>query len=95
VEYLLSDHLGTPSVVASANGTALRSNSFTPYGAPETPELEGPGFTGHRHDLESELIDMRGRLYDPLIAKFMSPDPIISAAHLSASGFDPLGSPDA
>jgi RHS repeat-associated protein len=34
------------------------------------------GFTGHEHDEDSGLINMRGRMYDPAIARFLSPDPM-------------------
>lgn len=35
------------------------------------------GFTGHEHLDEVGLIDMNGRMYDPLIARFLSPDPFV------------------
>jgi RHS repeat-associated protein len=34
------------------------------------------GFTGHPHDDEYGLIDMTGRIYDPEIRRFLTPDPI-------------------
>src|SRR5690606_33898344 len=37
------------------------------------------GYTGHQHDTDLGLIDMRGRIYDPLAARFMSPDPVMQA----------------
>ena len=33
------------------------------------------GFTGHEHLEEFALIHMNGRIYDPLIGRFLSPDP--------------------
>jgi RHS repeat-associated protein len=35
------------------------------------------GFTGHEHLNEIGLIHMNGRVYDPLIGRFMSADPFI------------------
>jgi RHS repeat-associated protein len=33
------------------------------------------GFTGHEHDDELGLINMKGRIYDPEARRFLSPDP--------------------
>jgi RHS repeat-associated protein len=39
------------------------------------PELfAGIGFTGHEHLPDFNLINMNGRLYDPLVGRFLSPD---------------------
>ena len=32
------------------------------------------GFTGHEHYADLNIINMNGRLYDPVIARFFSPD---------------------
>ena len=32
------------------------------------------GFTGHEHYADMKIINMNGRLYDPVIARFFSPD---------------------
>ena len=37
------------------------------------------GYTGHEHMDEVGLINMNGRVYDPLIARFMSADPSIQS----------------
>ena len=37
------------------------------------------GFTLHEHLDEMGVIHMNGRIYDPLIGRFMSADPIIQA----------------
>lgn len=37
------------------------------------------GFTGHEHLDQFELINMNGRVYDPALGRFFSPDPIIQA----------------
>jgi RHS repeat-associated protein len=42
-----------------------------------TPAVE-VGFTGHPHDDDLGLIDMRGRVYDPAIRRFLTPDPLVS-----------------
>jgi RHS repeat-associated protein len=35
------------------------------------------GFTGHEHDEELGLINMRGRIYDPVVARFTTADPVM------------------
>jgi RHS repeat-associated protein len=89
VEFLLADTLGTPRTVAGAGGEVLRTQSEapTPFGQVNPPPI-GPGFTGHRHDQDIELIDMRGRLYDPVVGRFMQADPIIARPYFS-EGLNP------
>ena len=36
------------------------------------------GFTGHEHLDRTGLVHMNGRLYDPLLGRFLSPDPIVA-----------------
>lgn len=38
------------------------------------PLFAGRGFTGHEHLPEFNLINMNGRLYDPVLGRFLSPD---------------------
>jgi RHS repeat-associated protein len=35
------------------------------------------GFTGHEHDDLLGVINMRGRIYEPLAQRFLSPDPLV------------------
>jgi RHS repeat-associated protein len=46
-------------------------------------DLTRSGFTGHQHDNDLGLVDMGGRIYDPLAGRFMSPDPIMQAPYWS------------
>ena len=39
------------------------------------------GFTGHEHISEFNLIHMNGRVYDPVIGRFLSADPHIQAPY--------------
>jgi RHS repeat-associated protein len=36
-------------------------------------------FTDHEHDAEQSLINMRGRIFDPRTARFLTPDPIVQS----------------
>jgi RHS repeat-associated protein len=48
------------------------------YAIGEEPELLlGRGYTSHEHLLEFGLINMNARLYDPVLGRFLSPDPFV------------------
>src|SRR5690606_38295461 len=72
-ELALTDKLGTVvTSVDASEGSVLDTYSPNPFGASdETPP--GFGFTSHREEQELGLIDMRARLYDPAIGRFLSP----------------------
>ena len=40
--------------------------------------IDNRGFTGHEMLDQLDLVHMNGRVYDPLLAKFMSADPLVS-----------------
>jgi RHS repeat-associated protein len=67
----------------------LRINPINPTQAPAAPPTR-IGFTGHDMDDEFNLINMKGRIYDPKIARFLTPDPIVSAPY-SGNGYDRYG----
>ena len=53
---------------------------FDPFGTrvePTSPELTRIGFTGQDHDDDLGLIDMKGRVYDPLAGRFQTADPVM------------------
>jgi RHS repeat-associated protein len=43
------------------------------------------GFTGHEHLDRTGFIHMNGRVYDPVLGRFLSPDPIVQAPIFSQS----------
>jgi RHS repeat-associated protein len=45
----------------------------------------GDGLTGHEHLPEFKLINMNGRVYDPVVGRFLSPDPFVQAPDFSQS----------
>ena len=75
--YLAKDGLGSTSVVFDEKGAEMERLHHEPFGrrietagAPlesfaSTAQVS-LGFTGHRHDDDLDLIDMRGRVYDPV-----------------------------
>jgi len=84
--YLLRDHLGSIThVYNSSNGTSQeysfdawgrrRNPTDWSYNLSGQPELfAGRGFTSHEHLPDFNVINMNGRLYDPLIGRMLSPD---------------------
>lgn len=88
--YLHLDHLGNPdSVTTVSNGVAslVERGKYDPFGerrtawALATPIAQMPsqtayGFTGHSPDLGAGITNMKGRVYDQRLARFLSPDPL-------------------
>jgi len=83
--YLLSDHLGSVDTITDGTGKVVEVQKFSPFGSrisPTNPGAPAParrslvrlGFTGHMHDDDLQLINMRGRMYDPGLGRFVAPD---------------------
>ncbi len=88
--YLHTDHLGSVVAKTDEAGAIIESLANEPWGKQLSdswngaekaqgynPEETDRGFTGHEHLTGVGLIHMNGRVYDPAIGRFMSPDPII------------------
>ena len=84
--YIHPDYLGSVHLVTNASGSVVQELSYDAWGRqrnatnwtyngtlPE-PKFER-GYTFHEQLTEFDLINMNGRVYDPFIARFMSPDP--------------------
>lgn len=80
LSYFHTDALGSVTAVSDDRGLS-KAFSYAPFGNVETQtvsqEPTDQGFTGHRPEADLGLIDMQGRFYDPIIGRFLSPDPII------------------
>jgi RHS repeat-associated protein len=90
VEYLHQDQLGSVAVATSPEGKEIDRLFYEPFGRRVDEKgnlLNGPasdvltGFTGQRHDDDLGLIDMRGRTYDPILRRFLQPDPVVQDAY--------------
>jgi RHS repeat-associated protein len=91
VRYFHQDHLGSMSVITDEAGQVVERLAYDPWGkrrkanglADKSDSLVGVntdrGYTEHEHLDEIGLIHMNGRVYDPLIGRFMSADPFIQA----------------
>ena len=102
--YVHRDHLGSPELISRANGTALLAMSFGGYGQRRGTDWSGSvssadlttigkttrdGYTGHEMLDAVGLVHMQGRVYDPLLGRFLSRDPLIDgrAASQGANGY--------
>lgn len=94
--YIFRDYLGSILMVTNNSGTIQQELSFDAWGNLRDPEtydiydkgdepklLLGRGYTGHEHLQELRLINMNARLYDPEIARFLSPDPYVQMPDFS------------
>jgi len=75
--YFHTDELGTVDTISTVSGPAVHQ-TFDDFGAPldSASTLTRAGYTGHQHDTDLGLIDMRGRVYDTLAGRFTTADPI-------------------
>jgi RHS repeat-associated protein len=88
--YLARDGLGTASAVFDSQGQLLERLYHEPFGRrtdlagkplPSFASTAGValGFTGAREDDDLGLVDLRGRVYDPVQKRFLTPDPVVSS----------------
>ncbi|RKH12949.1 hypothetical protein D7V97_07115 [Corallococcus sp. CA053C] len=90
VFYVHADPLGTPSAITDAQGQVVERMKFAPFGGRQAlgdlaQEMDAPsflrnGFQGHSVDDESQLVNMKGRMYDPALGAFLTPDPVVSSS---------------
>ncbi|RCX31658.1 RHS repeat-associated core domain-containing protein [Thioalbus denitrificans] len=99
--YLHRDNLGSIDTITDGRGNIVERLSYTPFGArragdwratdPFNPaglmlaSFTNRGFTGHEHVEEMGLIHMNGRVYDPVLGRFLSADPNVQFPHASQS----------
>lgn len=83
--YVHTDHLGSYQAISNSSGALVEELSYGPWGrrrkatdwedySLSTPPTFARGFTGHEHLPEFDLINMNGRVYDPALGRFLSPD---------------------
>ena len=78
----ITDHLGSIMALMD-NYDTYYSCSYDAWGN-RTIGMESPlgidrGFCGHEHIDEIGLINMNGRMYDPKLGRFLSPDPYVQS----------------
>jgi RHS repeat-associated protein len=88
IYYPFTDHLGSIVKLADGNGTEVFKASYDAWGNQTVTNNTFKfhrGYTGHEHLPEFNLINMNGRMYDPVLGRFLSPDPFVQAPDFSQS----------
>jgi RHS repeat-associated protein len=96
LHYIHRDHLGSITAITNSSGSRIAEYSFDPWGRQRNPVnqqayapdaapslLLGRGYTGHEHLPMFGLVNMNARLYDPVLGRFLSPDPYVQAPNWS------------
>jgi RHS repeat-associated protein len=96
--YIHGDHLGSSQLITNESGALVHLQRFDPFGtaiqsassSSDVPTKNiRAGFTGHEMDSETGLINMRGRLYDSRIGRFLQADPPFMESPLWSQGLNP------
>ena len=88
IYYSHKDHLGSFVKLTDGNGAAVFAATYDAWGKQTVTTSTFKfhrGFTGHEHLPEFGLINMNGRMYDPVLGRFLSPDPYVQAPDFSQS----------
>jgi len=96
MHYVLKDHQGSLTGLANASGQLSERYSYDAFGRRRnaqnwsydnitTGSITDRGYTFHEHLDEFGLINMNGRVYDPLVGQMLSPDPFIQQPEYSQS----------
>ena len=87
--YIHTDYLGSVLCLSDEAGNPIERYSFDAWGHRRNPTnwsqwhedstgfVINRGFTGHEHMDVFGLINMNGRVYDPDLGRFLSPDPYV------------------
>jgi len=87
---VIKDHINSTLALVTEAGVIEERYAYTPWGKrvqvsnrsnadTRTNLLMDIGFTGHEHLDKFGLINMNGRMYDPYLGEFLSPDPFVQA----------------
>lgn len=95
VVFVHHDNLGSVLCYTDENGNIVEEYSYDAWGRRRNADtweydeklsnVDDYGFTGHEHIDLFDMINMDGRMYDPHLGRFLSPDPYVQAPELSQS----------
>ncbi len=88
--YFHQDQLGSIEVITDQTGTVVERQGYDSWGKRRYPggaddpteaitSLTDRSYTGHAYLQEVGLIHMNGRVYDPVLGRFMSADPNVQS----------------
>ncbi|MDD5248611.1 MAG: hypothetical protein PHY45_06485 [Rhodocyclaceae bacterium] len=93
VHYFHRDNLNSTTAVTDKTGAVIEQLAYEAFGKRRFPNgVKDPnntivginterGFTNHEHIDELGLVHMNGRIYDPTIGRFVSPDPTVQSPY--------------
>lgn len=94
--YIFRDYLGSMTHLTDGSGTVLEENSYDAWGRLRNPQTQvlynddsqpdlflRRGYTSHVHLPWFGLTNMNARLYDPVLGRFLSPDPYVQMPDFS------------
>ncbi len=97
VAYLHTEALGSVDTITDGSGGVIQRLSYDAFGARRNstwgqsavglpvPVDRTVGFTGQEGDDELGLVNMRGRIYDPGVGRFLTTDPLVARPGLTQS----------
>lgn len=98
IKYLHHDHLGSIQAFSDELGKLYQELSYDAWGLRRNPDTwvvfdvvassnayNEHGFGGHEHIDLFELVNMDGRMYDPVVGRFISADPFIQSPDFTQS----------
>ena len=86
--YMATDILGSIIGIMDGSGNEVFAATYDPWGKQTVTRNDlgfRRGFTGHEMLPHYDLINMNGRLYDPYLARFLSPDNYVQLPDFSQS----------
>lgn len=98
IKYVHHDHLGSIQAYSDENGELYQELSYDAWGLRRDPDtwiayqtptsceaINEHGFGGHEHIDLFQMINMDGRMYDPVVGRFLSADPIVQSPDFTQS----------
>ena len=91
MRYVHLDHLGSVWAITGDDGAVVAEYNYDPWGRRRNPETwdyydgyeqqnaADRGFGGHEQLDVLDMVNMGGRMYDPYMGRFLSPDPYVQA----------------
>ena len=103
-EYFHRDHQGSVTKVTNGSGSVIQSLSYDAFGKRRNADWSADtagnrfndthftkqGYTGHEHLDNVRLIHMNGRVQDPTLGRFISPDPFVQSP-ANSQNYDRFG----
>jgi RHS repeat-associated protein len=97
IQYAYTDYLGSILTVTNSTGAVIVEQNFDAWGRmrnpstwaytgiPTNPTWLYRGYTGHEHVTQFGLINMNGRMYDPVVGRMLSVDNHVQAVSSTQS----------